>query len=199
MVLSDLHFGNTEERLDLIYNAFDYCINNNIHIILCCGDFIDGTFSRGEQRISNSYEQIDYFIKNYPHNAIVKIKNSKILLHHYNPQDIIISNCNINLLGHSHKYSVSYNKNGQLNIKVPSISNINVQNYNVLPTLLEVDLCYNNDDLEFVSLIQIYYDDKLYVLNEMNYEMIRNSIYSDDMGKVKSFNQLSKFYSRYNK
>ena len=93
----------------------------------------------------------------------------------------------------------SYNKNGQLNIKVPSISNINVQNYNVIPTLLEVDLCYNNDDLEYVSLIQLYYDDKLYVLNEMNYEMIRNSIYNDDMGKIKSFNQLSKFYSRYNK
>ena len=37
LVISDLHFGNKLERLDLLDRAFNYCIKNNIHIILCCG------------------------------------------------------------------------------------------------------------------------------------------------------------------
>lgn len=66
MVISDLHFGNTEQRLDLLEKVFNYCIKSNIHIIFCCGDMIDGNFSRTEQSIEDSYDQIEYFIKNYP-------------------------------------------------------------------------------------------------------------------------------------
>ena len=66
LVISDLHFGNQLERTDLIDKAYEYCINNNIHIILCCGDLIDGTFTRGEQRISDIYLQIDHFIHDDP-------------------------------------------------------------------------------------------------------------------------------------
>ncbi len=67
LVISDLHFGNELERLDLIDRAYNYCINNNINIIICCGDIIDGTYSQGKQKITNVYEQIEYFIKNYPY------------------------------------------------------------------------------------------------------------------------------------
>ncbi len=66
LVVSDLHFGNKLERLDLINRIYNYCIKNNINIIFCCGDIIDGTFSRGEQRIKNVYSQLLYFIRNYP-------------------------------------------------------------------------------------------------------------------------------------
>lgn len=66
LAISDLHFGNSLERLDLINRAFDYCIKNNINIILCGGDLIDGAYTRGEQVITNLYKQIEYFIKNYP-------------------------------------------------------------------------------------------------------------------------------------
>lgn len=66
IVISDLHFGNSLERIDLINRVYDYCTQNDIHIIFCAGDLIDGNFTNGEQKIDNVYEQIDHFIKNYP-------------------------------------------------------------------------------------------------------------------------------------
>lgn len=66
IAIADLHFGNKLERLDLLNRVYDYCIKNNINIIFCCGDILDGTFSRGEQKIKNVYSQLNYFIKNYP-------------------------------------------------------------------------------------------------------------------------------------
>ena len=66
LVISDLHFGSKLERLDLLDRAYDYCIKNNIHIIFCCGDMIDGTYGKFEKDISNIYNQIEHFIKDYP-------------------------------------------------------------------------------------------------------------------------------------
>ncbi len=66
LVLSDLHFGNSLERLDLVDRAFNYCLKNGIHIILCGGDLIDGTFTQGNQKITNPYQQIEYFLRKYP-------------------------------------------------------------------------------------------------------------------------------------
>ena len=66
LLISDLHYGNEFERNDLVDRAFNYCIKNDIHIIFLCGDMIDGTFSRVEQCISNAYEQIEHFVKDYP-------------------------------------------------------------------------------------------------------------------------------------
>ena len=67
LVISDLHFGNELERRDILDKLFDYCIKNDIHIILCCGDLLDGTFTKGRQHIQNALEQIEYFIQNYPY------------------------------------------------------------------------------------------------------------------------------------
>ena len=66
LLISDLHFGNEFENLGLIDRAYNYCIKNGINIILCGGDFIDGSFSKGPQKITDLYDQIEYFIKNYP-------------------------------------------------------------------------------------------------------------------------------------
>ena len=67
LLISDLHFGNEYERIDLINRAYEYCAKNGINIILCGGDIIDGSFSKVEQKINNLYEQIEYFIRNYPY------------------------------------------------------------------------------------------------------------------------------------
>lgn len=67
LLISDLHFGNEDERIDLINRAYEYCAKNGINIILCGGDIVDGSFSKGEQKIINLYEQIEYFIRNYPY------------------------------------------------------------------------------------------------------------------------------------
>lgn len=66
LLISDLHFGNEFENLGLIDRAYNYCIKNGINIILCGGDFIDGSFSKSSQKITDLYDQIEYFIKNYP-------------------------------------------------------------------------------------------------------------------------------------
>lgn len=66
LAISDLHFGNNLERLDLINRAYEYCIKNGINIILCGGDLIDGSFTGGEQKISDLYKQVEYFLNNYP-------------------------------------------------------------------------------------------------------------------------------------
>lgn len=66
VAISDLHYGNSLARVDLVDKLFDYCKRNNIHTIFCCGDFIDGTYTKGRQDIANVYAQMEYFIKNYP-------------------------------------------------------------------------------------------------------------------------------------
>ena len=64
---SDFHYGNSGCRQDLIEKAFNYCVQNGIHIIMCGGDLLDGVFSKGTQIISDPYEQVKYFLENYPH------------------------------------------------------------------------------------------------------------------------------------
>ena len=67
LVISDLHFGNELERLDLVDRAYNYCVKNGINIILCGGDIIDGSFTKGKQKITDLYKQVEYFLQNYPY------------------------------------------------------------------------------------------------------------------------------------
>lgn len=64
---SDFHYGNSGCRQDLIEKAFNYCVQNGIHIIMCGGGLLDGVYSKGTQIISDPYEQVKYFLENYPH------------------------------------------------------------------------------------------------------------------------------------
>ena len=235
LVLSDLHFGNSNERLDLVYRAFNYCIKRGIHLIFCCGDLIDGTYSRGEQRITDPYEQVNYFLKNYPcdkniltfgvggdhdlsiltnfgqdflqalynyrhdcivpsyNNALIKINNENIVLHHHIQKDVILDDSRINFIGHSHKYNVSYEKkDGVLNIKVPSISDINVQPYEVLPTVIETELEFSEKELKGVQLSQIYFGEKDYILNESYYDLTKDKIEKKLEKKVESIKREKK-------
>ena len=213
LVISDLHFGNEKERLDRVIRAFNYCKKNNIHIIFCCGDFLDGTYSQGIQTIKQFYDQVDYFIKNYPFdkniltfgvggdhdlsgmtnrgqnfleaiynyrhdciipsfgNAIVNIKNTNILLHHHLPKDSLPENIAINLFGHSHKFTVHYSKEGQLLVKAPSLSDINVQSYDLLPSAFEIELIYEKEELKMVHFNQIHFGNKDYILGQLSYEI----------------------------
>ncbi len=66
LLLADLHICNDLERLDLIDKAFNYCVKKGIHIILNGGDFIDGTYTQGVQKISELDKQVEYFLNNYP-------------------------------------------------------------------------------------------------------------------------------------
>ena len=66
LVISDLHIGNANERLDLLNMAYEYCVKEGIHSIIICGDVIDGMCFPKETIHNNVYDQIDYAIKNYP-------------------------------------------------------------------------------------------------------------------------------------
>ncbi len=66
LVISDLHIGSIKQRPDLLERVYDYCVKEGIHIIIACGDIIDGTFGRSEKIYDNVSEQIDYLLKIYP-------------------------------------------------------------------------------------------------------------------------------------
>lgn len=67
LVVSDLHIGNSKERLDLIKRLYEFCSQKNIHIILNAGDFIDGLFGR-TPRIHDDYlEQLYYLVNKFPY------------------------------------------------------------------------------------------------------------------------------------
>lgn len=67
LAMSDLHFGSIYERLDLVDKVFEYCTKNNIHIILNCGDFINGIQRREYQKILYVEGQIEHFLNKYPY------------------------------------------------------------------------------------------------------------------------------------
>lgn len=77
LVISDLHFGNPLESVPLTEEVFNYAIKNDIHIILCCGDIIDGDFTHWVNREKvNIYSQIEHFIHDYPFDPyIITIMN----------------------------------------------------------------------------------------------------------------------------
>lgn len=67
LVISDIHVGNVLENLGYLYKAYDYARDSNIHVILNCGDLIDGNFTKGEQITPDSDEQINRIINAHPY------------------------------------------------------------------------------------------------------------------------------------
>ena len=67
LVISDLHYGNSLENVEAVNRAFNYAKGRGINIILACGDFIDGTFSKGMQIIERYFKQFEHFVLDYPY------------------------------------------------------------------------------------------------------------------------------------
>lgn len=67
LVISDIHIGNELENLSYLYKVYDYARYRDINIILNCGDVIDGSFSKGNQNITDIDKQIDKVITHYPY------------------------------------------------------------------------------------------------------------------------------------
>lgn len=213
IAISDLHFGNELERLDLLDRVYNYCIKSGIHIILCCGDMVDGAFTKGEQRIQSVYEQIEHFIKHYPfdkniltfavggdhdhsclykeaqdlceivksyrhdiilgsyNNSYVYIKNDSIHMYHYvSGGTLICKDSPISLHGHTHKYTTKIYERELLEVTVPSLSDINES----FPTALELDFNFEKGYMKDVTIRQILFSDKDYILNEANHKLLKN-------------------------
>lgn len=67
LVISDLHYGNSLENVEAVNRAFNYAKKRKINIILACGDFIDGSFSKGKQIIERYFKQFEHFALDYPY------------------------------------------------------------------------------------------------------------------------------------
>ena len=67
VIISDLHVGSELERLDWLYKVYDYCIKNNIHIIINAGDLVEGmnNYSYVEKEIYLS--QIEHLLREHPY------------------------------------------------------------------------------------------------------------------------------------
>ena len=65
ILLSDIHMGNKKCDEEALSTIYEYCIKNDIHVILICGDLVEGKGGIGKLSVPME-DQIEYFIKNYP-------------------------------------------------------------------------------------------------------------------------------------
>lgn len=64
LAISDLHIGSKFDNLSYLEMAYEYCLQNDIHIIINGGDLIQGTL--GPRRFPKLEEQILFLLENYP-------------------------------------------------------------------------------------------------------------------------------------
>ena len=120
MLISDIHFGSKYDRLDLINIIYDYCIKNDIHIIINSGDLIDGITIGKEKRIKSFERQIDYLLKNYPFDKNI---TNFICLGNHDIDSFINNNQDIEVVLYNMRHdlvSLGYGV-GNINIKNESI------------------------------------------------------------------------------
>lgn len=66
VVISDTHAASVDDRMDLLTYVYDYCLKNNIHIVLNGGDLVDGTVGKSPKKYTKGIDQVNYFLDNYP-------------------------------------------------------------------------------------------------------------------------------------
>lgn len=74
LLISDIHLGCAAECVGVLDKVYDYAAKKGIHLIFGCGDLLDGEetnsaqkFRIGRGKNKNIFEQVDYFIRNYPY------------------------------------------------------------------------------------------------------------------------------------
>lgn len=80
IVISDLHIGNINSDIKLLYKVYEYASKNGIRTILNCGDNVEGDYTTDSKTLKDIYSQIDAFIKKYPYDK--NIINYVILGNH---------------------------------------------------------------------------------------------------------------------
>lgn len=68
LIISDLHLGNIGEGMDLLYQAYEYALKNNIKYVINLGDLIDAVMphNSNDLKINDVTKQVEYVIDNYP-------------------------------------------------------------------------------------------------------------------------------------
>lgn len=128
--------------------------------------------------LQHAGQDLSIILQSYRHDIIpigyefgkINIKNSSIHVKHpieqnlYKIKNTPENNCII-LKGHSHKMKVSTNESN-CSVSIPSLSDINYSDNNILPTLLKLDISFKNGRFKTVVINQLLILDKIYTLNE---------------------------------
>lgn len=80
IVSSDNHLGSVKQDIDNTYAMYDYCKNNDRHIIINCGDFFSGAKPSWTNPTMALFAQFERAIKDYPYDQ--NILNFIILGNH---------------------------------------------------------------------------------------------------------------------
>lgn len=92
LAISDIHIGNIKSNIEFVKKVYEYASNNDINIILNCGDLIEGDYSTDKKSISDIYKQIEELIKKYPYDKNIRtftiLGNHDYHALHYNNIDI---------------------------------------------------------------------------------------------------------------
>lgn len=67
IVSSDNHLGSINQEIKNAYAMYDYCINNNRHIIINCGDFFSGVKPNWKNPTMGLFAQFERGIEDYPY------------------------------------------------------------------------------------------------------------------------------------
>lgn len=267
LIISDLHLGSVNDRIDALDKIYNYAIKEDIHIILNAGDFIDGTFG-GEKKQENIVEQIKYALDMHPYDknilnficlgnhdassktkfgldmqdilknnrpdlipigtarGVINVKNDKIIMRHSVPTiNIPVDNNALVINGHRHETRLLYCC-GTHHIFVPSLSDVQTKPDQLLGAF-KMELQMKNGYFIKGAFNQLLIDSKIYVLNEIVYDLGAGKPYnipgttimyekerqqesniapdvdvnncSDEEEKVKSLTQIDKFNARYKK
>lgn len=63
LAIADTHIGHSKYNMEYLYLMYDYCVKNNIHIVLHCGDLMHGN----KQYRINPQEQLETILSDYPY------------------------------------------------------------------------------------------------------------------------------------
>lgn len=92
MLISDIHLGSLYDEIKYLDLIYEYCVSNNIHVIINAGDLIDGITFGKEKRLNSFEEQIDFLIQKYPFDRniinFVCLGNHDLDLFQTNGQDL---------------------------------------------------------------------------------------------------------------
>ncbi len=102
VIISDLHIGSSLERIDLLNQVYNYCIKNEIHIIINGGDLVNGMF--GVPSIhDNHFDQINYLLDKYPEcNNILTF----VLLGNHDVDSLLTSGIDLKCVLENYKHSI---------------------------------------------------------------------------------------------
>ena len=135
----------------------------------------------GDHDASGLFEEginIKNYLDNYRHDIIteynnlyIKIKNEIFCLYHKIPRGAKNpKNARICFIGHSHKYTISKNNDGILEITAPSLSDL----VYTMPTLLELNITFKDKNISNMTLRQIAFYKRPEIISEVSHTFSKN-------------------------